>query len=130
LRVVDANGIEVGIFAPPNSAIREIDGTWVQTELNGTAFAPCSTSSTGCPWYVFESSTCDGPSYIFAGDGLVRNAVLVGNTIRYAAGPVSTMTINSLRVDDAGTCYQMSGTQASAEMKSVPAPTAPFHLSR
>jgi hypothetical protein len=130
-RVVDPDGREVGTLLTPAAIIREIDGTWVQFELNGTAFAPCTIASTGCPWYAFEDSSCAGPAYLAAGNGLLQNAVLVGDTIRYPAGPVTTVVINSIRVDDAGACYPVSGTQLSGEMKSVPASSlgiAPFHL--
>jgi hypothetical protein len=133
LRVVDANGSEVGILAPPNGVIREIDGTWVQIPLNGTGFAAsCSTASVGCLMYVFEDSSCGGSAYIAAGNGLVRDAMIVDGTIRYPAGPVvAERPISAIRVD-AGPCWPFPGTWPSAEMKSVPVPavTTPFHLSR
>jgi hypothetical protein len=132
LRVVDANGNEVGILAPPNAALVQIEGTWVQIALKGSSFDACSTASASCLMSVFEDATCGGPAYIAAGDGLVQTATIVDDVVRYPSGPVvATREINSLRVDG-GQCYPMSGTWSSAEMKSAPAPnvTAPFHLSR
>jgi hypothetical protein len=140
LTVVDAGGTIVGMLAPPNSVLREIDGAWVQLALNSTTasgtepFASCSTTMGYCATYYFGKAECQGPAYLLAASSLVQDAKVVDGEIRYPVGPVMPRPLASFR-DDSGDCFALAGTRLdSAEMKSVPLSTlgltAPFHLAR
>ena len=130
------------MLAPPNSAIREIEGTWVQLALNKTpasaieGFASCSTMTEVCATYVFAQAECQGPAYLFRGveSRVVQDAMVIDGDIRFPAGPVTSRALQSFR-DDNGECSPLGGTwMDSAEMKSVPLSslglTAPFHVAR
>ena len=140
LRVVDAGGAVVGMLAPPNSVVREIDGTWVQLALNATTasategFASCSTTAGSCATYYFSQAECQGPAYLLAASSLVQDAKVVDGEIRYPGGPVISRALESFKEDN-GDCWALGGTLLdAAEMKSVPLPTlgltAPFHVAR
>ncbi len=140
LRVVDAAGTEVGMLAPPNAVVREIDGTWVQLALNATTqsategFASCSVSTDFCMKYYFIEDGCKGPAYLSTVSSLVREGTVIDGEIRYPGGPVMSRAFASFSDDNNG-CSVLGGTQMdSAEMKSLSLSslglTAPFHLAR
>jgi len=135
LRVVDAKGNEVGMYVgrPQPGVIREVNGTFVEIPLNGSAFASCSTASASCIMYSFEEEGCTGTAYLQAGDGLTQDAIVADDGIFYPSGPVATLTIKSIRID-AGRCIPTDGTQPSAVMKWAPLSslgfTAPFHVAK
>jgi len=128
----------VGILAPPNSVLLEVDGTWVQAPLNSTAgategFATCAMSSGNCPTYYFSSVDCTGPAYLGTMSSLVRDAMVVDGKLQYPGGPVLSRMFHSASFY--GTDCSLYGVGIdSAEMKSVPLSTlglvGPFHVSR
>ena len=128
------------MFGPPNSVIRDIDGTWVQLALNGTTasatepLASCSRMTGDCPTYWFAQIDCQGPSYMSPASNLVQEAIVVEGEIRFRAGPVALETPKSF-TDGSLQCGELGGTQMDlAETKSVPLSslglTAPFHVAR
>ena len=134
LRVVDANGIDVGVLASSSSVIREIEGAFVLIPMNAAGFPGCSTTVGNCMMYLFEKDTCAGTQYLPAeNDNLVGDAYVVDDTIVYPVGPAATQSIRSYRTDS-GTCYQINGSQQAVEVKSVPVSSlglvAPFHVAR
>jgi len=139
LRVVDAAGTEVGMLAPSNSVVREIDGTWVQLALNNTTasategFASCSPLTEFCMEYYFTEVNCQGPAYLATTSSLVQDAKVIDGEIRYPAGPVTSRALGSF-MDNNGECSALGTLMDSAEMKAVPLSslglTAPFHVAR
>ncbi len=140
LKVVDAVGAVVGLLAPPNAVVREIDGTWVQLELNDTTasatepFASCSPMG-NCPTYWFTKTNCQGPSYEWPESSLVKEATVVRDEIRFRAGAVTSQVPKSF-TDGSLECWEIGGETPTdlAETKSVPLSslglTAPFHVAR
>ena len=136
LRVVDVNGIDVGMLSSSSSVIREIEGAFVQIPMNAAGFSGCSTTVGNCMTHLFEKDMCAGTSYLspeYANDSLVPDAFVVDDTIVYPVGPAATQSIRSYRTDS-GTCYQINGSQQAVEVKSVPVSSlglvAPFHVAR
>jgi hypothetical protein len=136
LRVVDASGTEVGLLAPPNGVIRDIDGTWVLLALGNTTdgFAPCSTMPDGCGSYLFAQPECQGPAYTNAESRVVQDAKVIDGEIRFPVGRMTSRVLESFR-DGNGDCWELGATQMNAaEMKSVPVSSlglaAPFHVAR
>ena len=137
LRVVDSGGSEVGLLAPPNSVIRQIDGTWVQLALNSTAssatdgFASC-TAADGCLVYYFTQANCQGTAYLVTSNSLVQDGVVIDGNLLYPQGAVASRTFQSVSPDGTS-CSQYEGTMDAAAMGSVAVSSlgvAPFHLSR
>jgi hypothetical protein len=136
LRVVDAGGAEVGMLAPPNNVIREIDGTWVQLALNSATegFASCSTRPEPCPTLFFMDIGCLGPSYLTPASSLVQDAFVIDGEIRFRAGPGTSQAPRSF-MDQSLECWELGGTLMDlAGTKSVPLSSlglaAPFHVAR
>jgi hypothetical protein len=137
LRVVGADGNEVGMLAPPNKVIREIDGAWVEVALSSSsasaagAFASCSAPDV-CATYYFTQDECQGTAYFVTSSSLVQDAVVVDDAVQYPAGQVSNRTFRSWKYNS-DVCQASMQQFDSATVASVPTASlgvAPFHVSR
>ena len=106
LRVVDANGKEVGMFVSPDAVIVNIGSDWVRISLRGAGFSSCSTASATCMMYQFDEPDCAGTAYINAETGLTQPAVVIDDGIFYPSGPVAERPIASLKYDS-GACINL-----------------------
>ena len=139
LRVLDANGAEVGMLLSSNNALLQVENTWVAMALdNGTSsgFAECAG---GCAVYYFEDDDCGvqsgSPGFVTVSAGsLVRDALVVNGEVQYAKGAVAPHVFRSQRFDQFD-CSAMSPTgMDAAAVGRLPVSslslTAPFHLGR
>ena len=130
LRVVDAGGADVGVFALPSSAIREINGTWVQLPVSGGSFTTCAA---GCLLIMYADAGCTGTAFVNGIDGLVQAATIADDVVMYAAGPPATHDVQSFQMNGYP-CVDLgySTPQQASEMRTVPLSSlgvaAGFHL--
>ena len=121
LRVVDANGKDVGTFVSPDAVIVNIGSDWVRITLRGAGFTSCSTGSVPCLMYQFEQPDCAGTVYMHAEIGLAQPAFVIDNGIHYPSGAVAERPVASLKYDS-GACINVGTgfTDTNAEWKWAP----------
>jgi hypothetical protein len=135
LRVVDANGKDVGTFVSPDAVIVNIGSDWVRITLRGAGFVSCSTGSVPCLMYQFEQPDCAGTVYMHAEIGLAQPAFVIDNGIHYPSGAVAERPVASLKYDS-GACINVGTgfTDTNAEWKWAPQSSlglsGAFHLAR
>ena len=139
LRVLDANDAEVGMLLPPNSALLEVENTWVGIPLDNTSSSGFAECTGGCAVYYFEDDDCGAQSgsagfLTISAGSLVRDAFVANGEVQYGAGAVAPHVFRSQRFDQFD-CSQMSPTRMdAAAVGRLPVSslnlTAPFHLAR
>ena len=108
LRVVDANGTEVGPMISESQVVRQIGAFWVVLSVGPDGFEELSQPS-------FASEGNCQTLYMPHSPGLVKQAVVFNNTAYYTVGGPKTVTITAL--------YQPFSSGGSACV-----PTQPFEF--
>jgi len=132
LRVVDAAGVELGLFAAPTSAVREINGTFVEFPVVNGTLITCESS---CLMVMYADPDCTGAAYVNPTYNLVPTAIITTGQVYFAAGAAAEHTVQSWRtLGEACSNLGSAWPQQAASLGTVPLSSfgvgATFHVAR
>jgi hypothetical protein len=89
LRVVDANGLEIGPMISRSEVIRKIDGFWLVLSVGPAGFVDFS------PLFFNDEFDCTGKLYMPDSPDLARQALVVKGTAYYSGGNPKTVGVKA-----------------------------------
>jgi hypothetical protein len=127
LRVVDANGTEVGPMISSSEVVRKLGDVWLILSVGPSGFVESA------PLFYNSSADCSGTRYVGDPSSLIKQAYVIGARIYYAEGNPQPVQVAAWESVSAGTstCNEIAGgpwtvTLSRAIFSVLPAFSTPF----